>query len=1211
MEVKFQHELLVIAIALMAMFSIAAIASAQDNASSLRIYGEDGLSAAFPYTDPEAPFDPMNNESPIKDFVTFNPALLEDDIVVNNIDSKQKVFATQWFVPEYVEPTGMVWLDDFKRCFDRTFDDGTVVEESELLTEEELREISLDQFQKPMKRVEWIPDHNEYTWEDVVTEYTYMFVDKHYQPRAATAKSTSGAYWTNFWFPVADNDDAQIGLDGYDMDYDGVDDMVVLKKVGDFNYDGHKDIKISSELLSVGVGEKVQFLDHIVEIEDIYYDGKGQISKVGVIVYYNGNKEPEQIGTMQEIDVEYGILSAGRHTVTNDYPQFYEPWYLKIEGTSVASDKVLLSVGRQIHERETFFVDGAEYDIAKIYGPARDEVKYVTIRNPVPEHQDVEINDLSIVKEMVDNEEYLPLLPPYNKVHTMVDDINIPHNEYEICAYTGYEGSIENSAAPDGEWYEDIGIDDAYDTVEERKIYDVDPLLIYFIDKDLEPRFHTNLLEILDEFDETQSIPDGLEEAWKWLHIRTMPDFYKEFVYPELPDVDDGTGDFLLTSSFRAENSILCDDVPQYVYNLQNLVWPQRLMFVYDQETGDEDIYVNEIDADTNGLRVYGENGFTAAFPYEDPEGPFDPLSEDAPEKDFVTLNPAKIKAGIVVDNTDSHEKVFFRQWFVPEYTEPTGMVWLDKFYRVGDDGVKELATEEDLRRPPGDFTVEWVPDHNEYVWEDVVNEFTYLFMDKHYQPTEATARSTTGAYWTTFWFPVADSDDGQIGLDSMDIDYDGVDDMVILKKVGDFNRDTYKDIKISSELMSVGVGEKVQFLDHIVEIDDINYDGNGEISKVSVKVYYNGNTVPEQIGGLHTIDVESGILSAGRHTVTDNYPQFYEPWYLEIEGTNVASDKVLLTVGRQLYERETFFVDGAEYDVAKIFGSTDYSVKYITIRNPLPEHKDIALNDLSVVKKAVYDGDIIPVLPPFNGDHIMIDDIDVPHALPIGEDMTCYYGQYLDSAETDDLLWYHDMYIDTPYDAIAERMFNVPATEIYFTGKDYEDRFHTNLLEILREGRIAPAADTIPVKSFETWKWLHIYTMPDFYKEFVYPDVPNAGGEGDYLLTSSFTAPNSDVCENVELSTEFQRMMFTYDPTDGTGLYMNGDAPVADEPVNDEMKGDSNGDEVVDIIDFAAFAQAYGSELGDENYDEIFDFNDDGAIDIVDFAMFAAAYEA
>jgi hypothetical protein len=1155
MKVEIQHDLLVLAIALIAIFMIAATASAED-VNTLRIYGENGYSAAFPYTDPEAPFDPMNVESPMKDFVTFNPALMEDAVVVNNIDSKQKVFARQWFVPEYTEPTGMVWLDEVE---------GT-----------------------------WIPNHNEYVWEDVVTEYTYMFVDKHYQPREATSRSPSDAYWTKFWFPVADNDDGQIGLDSCDINYDGVPDMVYLQTVGDFNADGYKDIAIVSEMLTVKVNEKVQFLDHIAQVKGIFYDGNGLIDSVTVEIFYNGNAEPESLGEF-DIDVGGDTLSAGRHTVRQGAPDFYDPWGIQVVGTSTINDEVRLRVGRQLYTRETFFVDGAEYDVAAIFGSMPNNVKYITIRNPVPEHQDVEINDLSIVKEMVDNDEYLPLLPPFNRMHTMVDDINIPHSD-SCCEYTGYVGSSLNMNAPDGEWYEDNCINTAYDTVEERKIYDVDPLLIYFTDKTSEPRFHTNLLEMLDEGADLSNI-EG-DEAWKWLHIMTMPDFYKTFVYPELPDADDGTGDFLFTSSFRAENSEMCDYTEDFVCNPENIVWPQRLMFVYDQETGAEDIYVNEIDTETNGLRIYGEGSMDANFPYDDPEAPFDPLSPEAPEKDFVTLNPAKIKAGIVVDNKDSHEKVFFRQWFVPEYTEPTGMVWLDEVYN------------------------EWIPNHNEYVWEDVINEYTYMFIDKHFQPTAGMATadgnpedfadfmSQDNGLWTFFWFPVSDMD-AQIGLDSMDMNYDGDDDMTYLLAAADFNGDARKDIAIGSETFTVAIGDKIQFLDHIAEIEGIYYNGNGLLDSVAVEIYYNGNTIPESLG-TYDIDVGQGILSAGRHTVRQGEPDFYDPWAMQITATSTINDKVRIRVGRLLHTGETFFVDGAEYDVAMIYGPEDNSVKYITIRNPLPEHKDISLNDLSVVKKAVYDGDIMPVLPPFNGEHIMIDDIDVPHTVP-AEGMTCYYGQWWDTAATDDLLWYHDMYVNGAYDTVAERMFmDVPATEIYFTGKDYEPRFHTNLLEILREG-CGPVATAETIENAETWKWLHIMTMPDFYKEFVYPDVPNAGGNGDYLLTSSFTAPNSDVCDGIELSTEYQRMMFTFDPTDGTGIYMNGGAvPIAPpvEPPVSEMKGDINGDEVVNIFDFVAFAQAYNTIEGDEKYNVVFDFDENGNVNIIDFVQFAGVYE-
>jgi len=55
--------------------------------------------------------------------------------------------------------------------------------------------------------------------------------------------------------------------------------------------------------------------------------------------------------------------------------------------------------------------------------------------------------------------------------------------------------------------------------------------------------------------------------------------------------------------------------------------------------------------------------------------------------------------------------------------------------------------------------------------------------------------------------------------------------------------------------------------------------------------------------------------------------------------------------------------------------------------------------------------------------------------------------------------------------------------------------------------------------------------------------------------------------------------------------------------------KGDFDGDGDIDIFDFVGFADAYGSELGDPNYNAIGDFNNDGHIDIFDFVDFANVY--
>jgi hypothetical protein len=56
-------------------------------------------------------------------------------------------------------------------------------------------------------------------------------------------------------------------------------------------------------------------------------------------------------------------------------------------------------------------------------------------------------------------------------------------------------------------------------------------------------------------------------------------------------------------------------------------------------------------------------------------------------------------------------------------------------------------------------------------------------------------------------------------------------------------------------------------------------------------------------------------------------------------------------------------------------------------------------------------------------------------------------------------------------------------------------------------------------------------------------------------------------------------------------------------------MKGDFDGDGHIDFYDFIQFAGAYGSEVGDPNYNVIGDFNDDGYIDFFDFIAFAGNY--
>jgi subtilisin family serine protease len=64
-------------------------------------------------------------------------------------------------------------------------------------------------------------------------------------------------------------------------------------------------------------------------------------------------------------------------------------------------------------------------------------------------------------------------------------------------------------------------------------------------------------------------------------------------------------------------------------------------------------------------------------------------------------------------------------------------------------------------------------------------------------------------------------------------------------------------------------------------------------------------------------------------------------------------------------------------------------------------------------------------------------------------------------------------------------------------------------------------------------------------------------------------------------------------------------------QAINSDLvrKGDLDNNGHIDIFDFVLFAAAYGSKLGDPNYNPIGDFNNNGVIDIFDFVNFAQVY--
>lgn len=78
-----------------------------------------------------------------------------------------------------------------------------------------------------------------------------------------------------------------------------------------------------------------------------------------------------------------------------------------------------------------------------------------------------------------------------------------------------------------------------------------------------------------------------------------------------------------------------------------------------------------------------------------------------------------------------------------------------------------------------------------------------------------------------------------------------------------------------------------------------------------------------------------------------------------------------------------------------------------------------------------------------------------------------------------------------------------------------------------------------------------------------------------------------------------------------GNGLEMAGDHIVGDDPVDRFFRryGDANGNQIVDLGDFAAFRGSFGSSDGDAHFRETFDADGNQSISLFDFAMFRANF--
>jgi hypothetical protein len=997
----------------------------------------------------------------------------------------------------------------------------------------------------------------EYVYPTIEVESTYMLVDRQdWTP-------TSGPEDTTFFkFPIVEIP-GQIGVGGFEnAKGDPARDNVVTLTLVDgevptaFNKTTTGKIRIE-KTYTLNMGETVQFLDHKLRYEYIATQGGQKYAKVKV--WYAGNVEDDSEARLLlgEFDDDtasdpYKTTWFKRHNERFSAPQHPDvTWYARFNDYFPTDYRAEITIGKELTPCDTYYVNGVRYDVMAVeaidtdgyydgYNYTVEEFKYITIKTPLPKGTG-SVPDDGIVSsqwiEEIDEDELIPLNPPFNEDHLMVDDINVVlweptanADEWPVGDPDGVPGEslwpwaeryltmqAEDIADEDGEMWMDyfavapIDMDDdgiwiAYD-VDER-ILAVPPLEFVYLEETREPRFTTDLYEILYETF-TETAPPT--ESWTYFDINTRPDNFTAFELPPLPDVATPylikPGDYLLTSSFLAPNSLGRSDINRTPPGIP------RLSFAYDVEHEEDvldevimgghlDPYVNDYGPFVS-VRIYGEDdegplgGYSAdgRYVYNSYDQPFDPAIL---QKDSITFNPAIVQwtPGLYEMSADSEDvdvKKFLRMWYEPDhvYSKPI------------------------------------------YKHPTIEVETTYMMIDSQDKDP------VSGSAWNTFFvFPIAENTTTeQPGLElfenpNSDPSRERVVTLAYVNgSVAPYNKTVGETATIQIQKMyTLNVSEQVQFIDHNLEFVGVVVHNDTYYAKV--RVDYAGNPTPDTGATVVLGEFSGEYKDPNQQTWFKRHTEKFEAsahpcttWYAYLNAYFPEFGKAEIVVGKELSPLDVFYVDGVRYDVEaiEVIDTTNdiYAdkFKYITLRTPMPKAptKHLVDDDGIISSQKIWTlppETPIPLNPPFNMDHSIVDDI--AH--------TSYFSSSVENRIIEDY----------------------PALEVYYVSEAIEPRYSTNLLEILNE-TITGTAPPI-----EDWTKYDVITRPDQYTEFVVPadtDRRDSTYRNDYLITTSFLANNSiGKSTLVDPTTGIPRVAFVYDAMDNTGIYIN--KPLGAPPV-------------------------------------------------------------
>ena len=973
-----------------------------------------------PYTDPIAPFYPQANQSPVKDHITFNPAILDHndqdfdwysllDFGINY--EAEKVFTRLSYEKE--------WFKDHNTngCYDVVLYNETLDTSKVVCLEDE------NQIHDLLSSNWTMQIHNNYGTVDgqiadiygpaIIQEFTYMFLND--------TMPTPVENGSSVLIPMASEDQIGDGIDsfmpiyqypyhegpqaveveseetlGLDIDGDGV--MEPMDADG-IPLSGDETVVLVLRNQRIAQFNELQMFDHRVQLTDVSTSGKATfIVRDNEGDYYNKSS----VADMNEGDVKY-FYRAKEGGSSTEKPAFY----LKLITADFDDNRATIEVGRMFgqaganiaananHSQKAFWVDEVFYNIVAIKAYENNEIKYITFRQKLPkEGFPIKIHD-NMMNTWVNDTE-LPVMPPFNMDHKVHEDVQT-------------------------NWTHDkIG-----------PIQDADPLYIEWAVEEDEMRFKGELKEIYNE--------SNGDEFWMIEWFKTLPWQYTSFHIDERFDNES----WLLTSGFFAPESYI------HIWDGAGETEPmftkkgERVKFWFNYSY--EPLYID--DGELRVFGTFGEGPGDQTFidpvtqlkpenkPYTDPMGPFNPQSDQAPVKDHVTFNPAYMdhnEHGPVNSGTANGDyswyslldfgvnyeaqKVFKRmsyekEWFKDHNTNGCYDVVL---YNETLDTSKVVCLE-DENQIHDLVSTGWIMQiHNNEGTVDgqpadiygpaIIQDFTYMFLNNKL-PTKIPSGSSV-------LIPMASEDQIGDGIDSftpiyqppyhegpqavqveseeslgLDIDGDGV--MEPMDADGNPLSGDETVVLVLRNQRIMGFNE-LQMFDHRVQLTDISTSGKATfIVRDNEGDYYNKSSV---------VDMNEGDVKYFYRAKEGGSPTEKPAFYLKLNTADYLDNRATIEVGRMFgqaganiaananHSQKAFWVDEVFYNIVAIKAYDKDMIKYITIRQKLPkEGYPIKIHDNQMREWAP--GDNLSELPPFNMNHVIHDDVQYNWTKPMNLD--------------------------------------------------------------------------------------------------------------------------------------------------------------------------------------------------------------------------------